>query len=224
VTHESTPKVTPNAERAAPTIDLAFILRDTSGDIAAAQRRINRVFSLALDEVEKRVREEMRSPSDGDLIFVHERTKKVCDIHNGRSLYEDHADKYDWFLWQRVGPANVYYNTRRVREERVALALPSEDELLENKLIERMRGYFGLQDKTTSFTRMCARDLILDFRANARIVEVSSLVSALEYYADGFTEFRAMDGNNYFEPKDGLDGGTRAREALAKFRAQGGSK
>lgn len=39
------------------------------------------------------------------FFFMHPVTKKVCDIHQGRSLWEDHKDKADWVVVKVQGPA-----------------------------------------------------------------------------------------------------------------------
>lgn len=40
--------------------------------------------------------------------FLHPQTLKTCDIHNGRSRWEDHIDKADFIVVKELGPAMEY--------------------------------------------------------------------------------------------------------------------
>jgi hypothetical protein len=42
--------------------------------------------------------------------FMHPNTGKICEIYNGRSMWEDHIDKADWVVIKVLGPALDHYD------------------------------------------------------------------------------------------------------------------
>lgn len=79
--------------------------------------------------------------------FMHPKTFKVCDIHNGRSLWEDHADKENWIVVREVGPAMDHW------EEAMSIGIT---ETLIQQIEEAMhaKGYSGeLADFVTNKLR-----------------------------------------------------------------------
>lgn len=53
--------------------------------------------------------------------FMHPKTKKVLDIHNGRSLWEDHIDKVDFVVVREIGPSMEFYKEAMQSPENLLL-------------------------------------------------------------------------------------------------------
>ncbi|CAK0750167.1 hypothetical protein CCP1ISM_3740001 [Azospirillaceae bacterium] len=50
--------------------------------------------------------------------FLHPKTLKVCDIYNGRSIWEDHIDKEEFIVVKEVGPSFDHYKEACAASER----------------------------------------------------------------------------------------------------------
>jgi hypothetical protein len=87
-----------------------------------------------------------------------------------------------------------------------------KEELLQNKVIMVVREYFGLDDYTSSFTRMFAKDII-DLVREEETKLKEEVIKTLEFYGND---------NNYciyeYASEIEIDDGKRARNLLKKLK------